>query len=79
MFQTTVLYFTRSPVFLIVIIGYLGHLGEDSESDLNSDIDGSSFLGGDEYAGEDRDVLDRELHSLAKEGNPLNWDSENVE
>lgn len=58
---------------MLLHIGCLGQLGEDSESDLNSDIESSSFLGYDDNVGEDRDVLDRELHSLAQEGKLLNF------
>jgi hypothetical protein len=42
------------------------NLGEESGTDLESDTDGS--VGYDDDVGEDRDVLDRELHTLAKEG-----------
>lgn len=73
-----ILFQTNFTAILAVHIGCLGQLGEDSESDLNSDVEGSSFLGYDDNVGEDRDVLDRELHSLAQEGNPLHSDSRNV-
>ncbi len=43
-----------------------GQLGDESDTDVDSDTDGS--IGKDLYDGEDRDVLDRELHTLAKEG-----------
>ena len=47
-----------------LVYDLLGPLGDDSGTDLESDTEG----GYDDDVGEDRDVLDRELHSLAKEG-----------
>ena len=41
--------------------------GDESETEADSDSDGSS-VGDDQHDGEDRDVLDRELHTLAQEG-----------
>ncbi len=41
------------------------NLGEERGTDIESDTDGS--VGYDDV-GEDHDVLDRELHTLAKEG-----------
>ncbi len=40
---------------------------EDSETDLESEAEGGP-AGYDDDVGEDRDVLDRELHTLAQEG-----------
>ena len=42
-------------------------MGDESETDIESDAEGS--VGYDDDVGEGRDVLDRELHTLAKEGN----------
>lgn len=42
-------------------------MGDESETDIESDVEGS--VGYDDDVGEGRDVLDRELHTLAKEGN----------
>jgi hypothetical protein len=52
---------------LNLILYYKGNLGDESETDIESDVDGS--VGYDDDVGEGRDVLDRELHTLAKEGN----------
>lgn len=41
-------------------------MGQEAETDIESDIDGA--VGYDDDVGEDRDVLDRELHTLAQEG-----------
>lgn len=43
------------------------HLGDESGTDVDSDTEAGS-VGYDDDVGEDRDVLDRELHTLAKEG-----------
>lgn len=51
---------------LNLILYYTGNLGDESETDIESDVDGS--VGYDDDVGEGRDVLDRELHTLAKEG-----------
>lgn len=51
-------------VFALAVVTRMGF---ESESDLDSDIDGPS-TGHNDDVGEDRDVLDRELHTLAREG-----------
>lgn len=57
----------KSYLFMSLFDIVAGPLGDESGTDVESDTEGGS-VGYDDDVGEDRDVLDRELHTLAKEG-----------
>lgn len=52
--------------FTLLSVYFIAMMVQEAETDIESDVDGASAY--DDDVGEDRDVLDRELHTLAQEG-----------